>query len=215
MNRKGKLMSTKIILQRHAQSFGNRDKIYIGQTDLGLTPEGYMQADVAAEYMKDEKIDAIYSSDLSRAYDTALPHAKMRGLEVEKRRNMREIFVGDWETCDVNELKKLEIFTVNRFYADFVYPGGEANRECAERIKDELERIAIENPDRTVLVVTHGAALRNFWHFINGSKSKVVTDDAPLVKNTAFCFLTYENGKFVTGDYNVCDFLPSTKVEPV
>ena len=208
-------MATKIIIQRHAQSFGNRDKIYIGQTDLGLTPEGYMQAEIAAEYLKDEHIDAIYSSDLSRAYDTALPHAKMRGLTVEKRRDMREIFVGDWEKQDVNELKKLEVFTVNRFYADFVYPGGEANLDCAIRIKNELEKIANENPDRTVLVVTHGAAIRNFWHYIKGAKTKVVTDDAPLVTNTAFAYLTYENGEFKIGEYNVADFVPETKVRPV
>ena len=208
-------MATKIIIRRHAQSFGNRDKIHIGQTDLGLTPEGYMQAEIAAEYLKGEHIDAIYSSDLTRAYDTALPHAKLRGLTVEKRRGMREIFVGDWEKQDVNELKKLEVFTVNRFYADFVYPGGEANLDCAIRIKNELEKIANENPDRTVLVVTHGAAIRNFWHYIKGARTKVVTDDAPLVTNTAFAYLTYENGEFKIGEYNVASFVPETKVRPV
>ena len=57
-------MTTRIIIERHGQSIGNAERIYLGITDLGLTDEGVEQAKITAEALKDEKIDVIYSSDL-------------------------------------------------------------------------------------------------------------------------------------------------------
>ena len=71
----GTILETKIILIRHGQSLGNAQKIYLGHTDLDLSDVGREQAHAAAEYFKDEEISAIYSSDLLRAYNTALAHA--------------------------------------------------------------------------------------------------------------------------------------------
>ena len=52
---------------RHGQSIGNLNRVYLGHTDWDLTELGYKQAELVCEYLKDEKIDIIYSSDLIRA----------------------------------------------------------------------------------------------------------------------------------------------------
>lgn len=74
-------MQTKVILVRHGQSLGNAKRVLLGHTDLDLSELGYRQAEATAEALKDEKIDVVYSSDLKRAMSTAVPHARMRGME--------------------------------------------------------------------------------------------------------------------------------------
>ena len=74
--------STEIVIIRHGESLANKERIMIGQSDYDLSDRGREQAAATAEFLKNEHFDAIYSSDLCRAYNTALPNAKLRGLEI-------------------------------------------------------------------------------------------------------------------------------------
>ncbi len=183
---------TKIILERHGQSIGNRDGIYLGHTDLGLSEKGREQAKITAEHLKGENITKVYSSDLKRAIETALPHCKIHGVELETSAELREMRVGDWEGGDVNELKKLTEFTIYRTHRDFVYPGGEAVTDASERMKAELTRLAKANPDTTILVVSHSAVIRAFWYYLAGYEEKNMLDRVPFMKNASYCILTYD-----------------------
>ena len=60
-------MKTKIYIIRHGHSLGNLTRTFLGHVDLDLSDLGYKQADCTADALKNEKIDIIYSSDLSRA----------------------------------------------------------------------------------------------------------------------------------------------------
>ena len=84
-----------MIFVRHGQSLGNKERAFLGHTDLDLSVLGYEQAELTAEFLKDRKIDKIYSSDLMRAYHTSLPLANILKLEPEKQEELREIF-GDY-----------------------------------------------------------------------------------------------------------------------
>ena len=86
---------TKIIIIRHGESLANAKRIYLGHTDWDLSEKGKEQARQVAEYLSDEKIDVIYSSDLIRAYNTALPHAQRRGMKIIKSRGLREVYLGE------------------------------------------------------------------------------------------------------------------------
>ena len=78
---------TTIILVRHAESDANGSGFFAGQLDIPLSDRGREQARRTANYMaKTYQVDKIYSSDLSRAYDTAKPIAEMFGLEIEKEK---------------------------------------------------------------------------------------------------------------------------------
>jgi broad specificity phosphatase PhoE len=183
---------TKIILERHGQSLGNRDGIYLGHTDLGLSEKGKIEAEITANHLQNEKITAVYSSDLRRAMETALPHCKIHSTELKTSRELREMHVGDWEGQDVKELKKLEEFTIKRTYRDFVYPGGEGVVEAYKRMKKEIVRIAEENPETTILIVSHSAAIRAFWYYLSGYTDLNMLDSVPFMKNASYCILTYD-----------------------
>jgi len=90
-------MKTTIIMVRHGFSISNELKRFTGNIDSPLNELGKKQAEMAAEYLKDFKINKIYSSDLCRAYDTAELIAMYHNLEVMKDKKLREIYAGEWE----------------------------------------------------------------------------------------------------------------------
>lgn len=156
-------MATRIILVRHGQSLGNLEKRFLGHTDWDLTELGYKQAELTAEYLKDEKIDAIYASDLKRAFNTANAVAKSRNMEIIKSRNFREIFAGDWEAETFDGLceKYPEEYGCWRFdIGNARCTGGESVAELQERVLSEFRRIASLHKGQTVLVGTHATPIR-------------------------------------------------------
>lgn len=202
-------MKTKIILERHGQSEGNARGIYLGHTDLPLTEVGREQAAVAAEYLKDEKIDAVYASDLMRAYQTAEPHAHLRSLEVKKSTRLRELFVGEWEGLHQSEIKEKygEKMWIERTFRGFTYPGGESLYDAYIRMRDELIRIAKENEGKTVLIVSHSAAIRTLWYYLSGYTDENMIDSVPFMVNSSYCVLEYEDGSLTPTQYNVTSHL--------
>ena len=209
-------MKVKFIIERHAQSQGNRGKIVLGHTDLDLTEEGIMQACITAEHLRDEKIDAIYSSDLKRAYNTAHPHAKMRGLEVITRKDLREVDIGEWDGMPLSEIlansgDKFE----RRSHKNFIYPGGEGVREASLRLKRAILEIAEENPDSTVLIVTHSVIIRAFWYDLLGCSDEDMNDRVKYMPNASYTVFEYEDGNFIPIVYSVSEHLPPTDVKPI
>ena len=203
-------MKTKIIIQRHGQSEGNANHLYLGHTDMPLTEKGREQARLAAESLKDEKIDVIYSSDLSRAYQTAEPHAALRGLSINTSDQLREVFAGDWEGLPESEIieKYGKDMLAHRTYRDFVYPGGESISDLSKRLYDEIMKIAKANEGKTVLIVSHSAAIRSFWYYFCGCTTENTVDSVAFMVNTAYSIFYYEDGRFIPGEYGLAPHLP-------
>ena len=86
------MQNTRIILVRHGESLGNKNNLALGHTNLDLSPRGYEQVRATAEFLRDEKIDVIYSSDLLRAHNTAVPNAELHGLPINDCVKLRETF---------------------------------------------------------------------------------------------------------------------------
>jgi broad specificity phosphatase PhoE len=87
---------TTILLARHGESDWNRAKRWQGFADRPLTELGREQAVALADRLRDTELDAIYSSDLHRARETAEIVAGSKGLRVEVVRDLREVDVGSW-----------------------------------------------------------------------------------------------------------------------
>ena len=204
------MMKTKIIIQRHGESAGNANHLYLGHTDMPLTEKGREQARLAAESLRDEKIDVIYSSDLSRAYQTAEPHAALRGLSINTSDQLREVFAGDWEGLPNDEIveKYTKEFFTRRTYRDFVYPGGESIPELSLRMYNEIVKIAKENEGKTILIVSHSAAIRSFWYYFCGYTTENTVDSVGFMVNTSYSIFYYEDGKFIPGEYGLAPHLP-------
>ena len=97
---------TRLIFIRHGQSEANAQNRFAGQTNVPLTELGKAQAKCAAEYIvKREKIDKIYSSDLQRAHNTALPVSELTGIPINDATELREICAGIWEGRLANEIE--------------------------------------------------------------------------------------------------------------
>lgn len=191
---------TKLILIRHGESLGNASRRLLGHTDLDLSELGYRQAEATAEALKNEKIDAIYSSDLLRAYNTAVPNAKLHSLEITPSVNLREIRLGEWEGKSVEEILEeygdmYEKEWLGAF-GTFRLPGGESTMEAGKRFYCECERIAKENPDKTVLITAHAAVIRSFYSMVLNIAPEEIVKYLPYPTNASISEVEYKNGKF-------------------
>lgn len=202
--------TTKLIIIRHGQSLGNLNGIFLGHTDLDLSDHGYLQAKITAEHLKDTEINVIYSSDLKRAYNTAVPNAKIHNLEIKTSKNLRETFLGGWEGRTVEEIKSKygeEMFNnswVNDF-GMFVFPdGGESTSRSATRFYDEILSICKENEGKTILITAHAGVIRGFWAIISNISWEKVASEVPFPSNASYSVAYYTDGSIVPGEYS-CD----------
>ncbi len=191
-----KVNETKIMMLRHAQSIGNAKEIYLGHTDLDLSEEGYKQAEMTAQALCGLKIDAVYSSDLLRAHNTALPHAAMRGLPVIDSQQLREVFLGDWEGAKISDLKTVwyneYVGGWKKHFGTYCPPGGESVQHAAERIYNEVLHIAREHIGETVLIASHAAAIRCFWGRVSQIPPEELADAVPFPTNTSVTTVIYD-----------------------
>ncbi|MCI6284082.1 histidine phosphatase family protein [Selenomonas sp.] len=154
---------TKIIYIRHGQTEWNVAGKYQGQTDVALTPLGVEQAAALAKFFPVPHIDAIYSSDLSRAMRTAEAVAKRFGLTVQPRRELRELHFGEWEGCSLAAMNE----GWPELYRDFfrhpdrlAIPGGETFPHLQQRATACIAELCRAHEGQTIAVVAHGAILR-------------------------------------------------------
>ncbi len=164
---------TEIWLVRHGQTDWNIEGRWQGHADTPLNSTGVEQArSLAADLAKNGKtFQAIYSSDLKRAYTTALEIGKSLDLPVDKDRRLREINKGDWEGMLVSQVSELSTEATRQRLEDPLHsraPGGESLMEVATRLSSAADDIAAAHPLGPVLVVTHGMALAALLCLANG-----------------------------------------------
>lgn len=154
---------TRIIFVRHGESEGNKFNRFNGNYNGELTERGRMQARAAAEYLKNEKIDIAYASDLARAYETGKIISSCHGIEPIPDRNLREIYGGEWENREYSYIVEKYPESFSTWIKDLWQAkpdGGESIKDLAARIRSEVWRIAEENDGKTVLVATHATPIR-------------------------------------------------------
>jgi glucosyl-3-phosphoglycerate phosphatase len=145
------------VLWRHGQTAWNAEHRFQGQTDIPLDPTGEAQAEFAARRLATLRPATIFSSELSRAQQTAAALARLTGLTVAPDKDLRERFGGDWEGLSDAEIR--ERYPAER--ATWNPPNGEPTPVVADRVAGALSRIADSLvDDQLAVVVGHGAALR-------------------------------------------------------
>jgi broad specificity phosphatase PhoE len=145
---------TRILLVRHGETDWNRESRWQGQSDTPLNDTGREQARALAEELTGEPLDAVYSSDLIRAHETARVVAESRGLDVIAIRDLRERSFGSLEGLTTDEIQ------ARHPGIELPWSDGETREAMAERVLEALQRIADTHPDADVLVVSHGGPLR-------------------------------------------------------
>ncbi len=203
----------KFILVRHGQSLANKIRIFAGHKDYPLTDYGHEQARACAIALKNERIDLCYSSDLLRAYDTALPHLEFHNLEIIKDSRLREIEAGDWGDRDYGYIgsKYPELYPEVWYndFENFACPLGESTKEVGLRGKAALTDIAASIPDgTTVLITSHCVFIRSAVKECIGSDYNKIT----WPTNASYTELYYENGVFTLGKFSVSDYIDNIEI---
>lgn len=150
-----------IYIIRHGESLFNRENRIRGQTDVALSSFGEQQALAIAEHFALGDLDAIISSPLQRAYQTARPLAQRLNLEIQTLDDLKEIHAGIFSGLlwsEINERFPEYSAGWNNMEFDFVIPEGESRRQLQERGVRAMETIT-KMPYERVAIVAHGGVL--------------------------------------------------------
>ncbi len=153
----------KLLLARHGQTDWNIAGRYQGQSDIPLNPTGCEQAKRLAKRLSAETIHAVYSSDLSRAKNTAQAIANIHQLQVQTDSRWRELNFGEWEGMTYKEMSAhspalFEAWMMNPRHTPT--PNGETLDELSKRVASAFDEVKNKHKDQTVLVVSHSGALQ-------------------------------------------------------
>ena len=184
----------RLLLVRHGETAWNAAGRFQGQSDVPLNPTGQRQAGALARLLAAEGVEALYSSDLRRAWETADSIATSLGLSVQLEPRLREMAFGHWEGLTFAETQQRHPRTLAAWQEDpmqMAPPGGETLLQVANRVNAALQGIITARQAQTVVLVAHGGPLRVLlclvlglparahWQFVitPGSLSELSLDD--------------------------------------
>jgi 2,3-bisphosphoglycerate-dependent phosphoglycerate mutase len=143
---------TTIFLARHGETDWNREGRWQGWADPPLNEAGREQARTLAEQLRTTPFDAVYSSDLRRAHETAVIVAAPHEVPVITDPGLREIDIGSW-----SGLTRAE---VEQRFPDGERPDGETREQHLRRVLATVEGIARAHAGARLLIVSHGGTMR-------------------------------------------------------
>ena len=152
----------KLIFIRHPETDWNKQKRYMGSTDIPLNNKGKKQARAISGYFKNENISVIYSSKLKRALETAKLIARPHNLKVKEDKRLNEINFGEWEGLTFEQIQKKYPVLAREYLSkpqNIKIPGGESFKEFKNSIKASLGEILAQE-DGDVVIVSHGGVNR-------------------------------------------------------
>ncbi|WP_367269799.1 histidine phosphatase family protein [Roseateles sp.] len=154
--------ATRLILVRHGETAWNRATRIQGHTDIPLSALGLAQAERLAQALADEPLAAVYSSDLSRARQTAEALANAQGLPVHLDTALRERSFGRFEGLSWQEIDQghpEDAARWRRREPDFPVGGGESLNAFSARCLDATRRAVAAHPGCSIALVAHGGVL--------------------------------------------------------
>ncbi len=153
---------TRLYLVRHGQSAGNAEGRFGGHGATPLSPKGILQAETTARLLTDEGVGAIYSSDLDRAVQTAMPLSELSGIPVKLNKAFRERHVGVLEGLTFDESKQQypeDYLALVRRNVNHVITDGESYRDLLGRATRELWNILRQHQGERIAIYSHTGAI--------------------------------------------------------
>lgn len=201
---------TRFYLVRHGETTWNKEFKYQGQADIPLTDFGREQAQSVAKALKDHDFDIIYSSDLSRAKETAKIINRYHNLDIALSEDIRELSFGKWEGFTYNELEKKVPEKLREWQDNPIYvrpPGGENLLDLFKRTNRFILEAVKHYPRNRILVATHAGPIRAilaqildlkwefFWKFkiTNTSVTEFVYDGSGDLKDSKSFIVSVNN----------------------
>ncbi len=169
---------TKIYLVRHGQTQWNREEIFRGTVDVPLNEIGRKEAQLVAEALSGQAIQAVYSSPLNRAKDTAEAIARFHGLEVRIIEGLRDLSFGEWQGVSHVTVRERYPDLYRRWLQEpqtVTFPGGESLKVLQSRTVEAVRQVILNHVEDTIVMVSHrvvnrvlicglvGIDLSRFW----------------------------------------------------
>lgn len=163
--------ATRIIAVRHGETAWNVDTRIQGQLDIGLNEKGRWQAHRLALALAGEDIDAIYASDLWRAYDTALSIANAQAMNVITDEGLRERGFGSFQGktfADIEASLPDQALLWRKRAPDFAPEGGESLLQFRARVLAALGAIAADHVGQQIVIASHGGVMDVLYRAATG-----------------------------------------------
>ncbi|MFC1871121.1 histidine phosphatase family protein [Chloroflexota bacterium] len=198
---------TEIILVRHGETAWNFSEVFRGQLDVELNDTGIRQAELLAEYSRHFNLDAVYSSPLKRARQTAEPLAGYHNLAVRVEDGLIDLDFGEWQGLSLKEVSEKYAELYARWVENpqqAIIPGGESLDAVRQRASGVVHDVLSKHGGNIVLVSHRvvnkvlicallGVDNSHFWNFRQDTCG-----------TTRF---TYENGRFILTGHNDTSYL--------
>lgn len=171
---------TRLLLVRHAEVEQRYHKIFGGKIDMNLSPRGQEQARRLADFLRGQRLDAIYASPMKRVQQTLAPFLNNGAPRPAIRPALREIHFGDW--TGLNWEKVCAQFNLDPHeWLDHIErgltPNGENGPQFRARVEPCLREIIQKHPGQTVGIFCHGGVVRMMLSILL---------ELPLPKTNAF-----------------------------
>lgn len=203
---------TSIYLVRHGQTAWNREEVFRGRTDIPLDETGQRQAELVGQYFKEMEIDAVYSSPLARALETAEAIARVRHSIVKPLEAITDMSFGSWEGHPHQEIRNIDPETYRQWVESphlVRLPGGENLDEVRDRSMTALEELVRNHPKKTIVLVSHRVICKVLICSVLGLDNShfwQISQDT-----TAINLIQYRNGKYILSLLNETCHLKSMK----
>jgi len=149
----------RMLLLRHAETDWNRERRFQGGRDVPLSATGREQAESAARLLAATPLDAVWSSPLARARDTAAIIAAPHDLAVQEAAAFREMGFGEWEGLTRDEVRE-RFADAHRAWVETpqeaIWPGAETLAAVRTRALAGLAALRAAHQGQTICLVTHG-----------------------------------------------------------
>jgi broad specificity phosphatase PhoE len=178
----------KIYFVRHAQTTWHLANKYAGLTDIQLSEVGIDQSISLANWASKQKISVVYTSDLIRAMDTALPLSRAMNLDMVIEPGFREVNFGDVEGLNPQEFKKKfpNVWTKFQYAPATTHlPNGESGAITVSNAESALVKIFNEKKSDEILIVSHGTLIRILLCKLLGLKIDDYRRIFPIIQNTS------------------------------
>lgn len=201
---------TSIYLVRHGQTAWNKEEIFRGRTDIPLDKTGLKQARLAGEYFKGMVIQGIYSSPLSRAWQTAEQIALFQNLKAQPIEGIIDMSFGNWEGHALKEIERIDPETYRQWREEphlARLPGGETLDDVQFRAMASLKEVIEKHPGETLVLVSHRVVNKVLICGILGIDSSHFWQIAQ--DTTAINLIRYKKGRYILSLMNeTCHLKP-------
>jgi phosphoserine phosphatase len=193
---------TKLILTRHGETAWNVEKVFRGRADVDLNDVGTKQAELLGRYLGSWELEAVYSSPVKRALDTAIIVARYQKVAVRISEGLTDLDFGKWQSLPEREVKRLYPAIFDEWHNNphkVKMPGGESLDDVTKRTAKVADEV-LSRHHGNVLLVSHRVVIKVLICYLLGLDNSHFWNISQDV--AAITIFDYADGHFVLTRHN-------------